>query len=66
MKKKFGFSYYRDPTPKNIRRFGNALLSISGFVAASSFATENETIGYVFLGVGIIGKFLTIFFKEEA
>jgi len=55
--------YYK-PTPRNLRKLGDALLGVSGFVTASAISANNQWIAYVALGIGIFGKFLTNFFTE--
>jgi hypothetical protein len=62
---KAGLKQYYEPTPAHLRKLGDALLGVSSFVTASAVATDNHTIAYIALGVGIIGKFLTNFFAES-
>ena len=56
---------YFKPTPKRFRLLGDALLSVSLFVTSSAIATGNDIVAYISLGLGIVGKFLTNFFKED-
>lgn len=56
-------NYYK-PTPKKMRKLGDALLGIS------LIAIPAELSGYTWLSisvflVGVIGKFLTNFFSDE-
>ena len=52
------------PTPKNLRKFGDGLLSIAGGLTAFAIAKDIELMAYISLSVGLIGKFLTNFFAE--
>ncbi|MFZ4463774.1 MAG: hypothetical protein ACOYN5_07990 [Bacteroidales bacterium] len=65
MKSKISFKGYYQPTPKNVRRFGDALLGVSTFVSGYAMIEEYVTIAVIFLIVGAVGKFLTNFFTEN-
>ncbi len=61
---KFSHRSYMQPTPKNLRKFGDGLLSIAGGLTAFAIAKDIELMAYISLSVGLIGKFLTNFFAE--
>lgn len=52
------------PTPRNLRRFGDGLLAVSATITSASIASGNDILAYISLGVGVAGKFLTNFFAE--
>lgn len=55
---------YWKPTPLKWRKFGDALLAISTFVASFTLYQDKPWIGVVALITGVIGKFLTNFFSK--
>lgn len=57
-------TYWR-PTPKKLRLLGDSLLGVSLFITSSAIATGNDVVAYISLGIGVVGKFMTNFFKEE-
>ena len=69
-------SHYWKPTPKKWRKIGDAILAVGTFVTAGgllAFDTMQQIyspkelkiiIGVAFV-LGVLGKFLTNFFKEE-
>ena len=61
---KFGKRQYYKPTPYKLRRLGDALLGVSLISIPMSLA-GNEVAGYILLGFGIVGKFLTNYFSES-
>jgi len=61
---KFSSRSYMQPTPKNLRRFGDGLLAVSATITSASIASGNNVLAYISLGVGVMGKFLTNFFAE--
>jgi hypothetical protein len=65
MKGKISFKGYYQPTPKNIRKFGDALLGVSTFVSGYAMIEEYVTMAIVFLVIGALGKFLTNFFTDD-
>ncbi len=61
---KFSHRSYMQPTPRNLRKLGDAALSIAALIVATAIAKDLEVLGYISLGFGVIGKFLTNFFAE--
>ena len=61
---KFSSRSYMQPTPRNLRKLGDALLGVTAVITAAAIAKDVEMLAYVSLGIGIIGKFLTNFFAE--
>jgi hypothetical protein len=63
---KFNFKKYWEPTPKNIRKFADSLLSISALLGTYiTMFEDNKWIGISMMITGVIGKFLSNFFYEE-
>jgi hypothetical protein len=56
--------HYAKPTPKRWRQLGDALLGIALMGIPSTLA-GHEWIGITMFGLGVIGKFLTNFFKDD-
>ena len=52
------------PTPRNLRKLGDAVLSVSLFITAAAIAKDVDVLGYISLFLGGVGKFLTNFFAE--
>ncbi len=61
---KFSHRSYMQPTPRNLRKLGDATLSVAAFIVATAIAKDLEVLGYISLGFGVMGKFLTNFFAE--
>lgn len=61
--KKLGHHYLK-PTPKKWRQLGDALLGVALMGIPSTLA-GHEWIGMTMFGLGVLGKFLTNFFKDE-
>ena len=61
---KFSHRSYMQPTPRNLRRFGDGLLAVSATITGTAIASGNNVLAYISLGAGILGKFLTNFFAE--
>lgn len=57
-------NYYK-PTPKKLRVLGDSLLAVSTFITTFALYSEYTTVAIVSLCVGVVGKFLTNFFKED-
>lgn len=65
---------YFKATPKKWRIIGDSLLAVSVFITENSLsalqsgqadASEVLWIARIAIGIGVLGKFLTNFFKEE-
>ena len=61
---KFSGRSYLQPTPRNLRRFGDGLLAVGSTITAASITGGNDTVALIALGVSVVGKFLTNFFAE--
>lgn len=57
---------YFKPTPKRLRILGDSLLGISTLVTAAAITQQQNWLAYGSLFVGVVGKFLTNFFKDES
>ena len=64
-KAKFGWSRYQRPTPKKMRRLGDALLSVSTTITGFAIYEGEKWVAIAALATGVVGKFLTNFFTEE-
>jgi uncharacterized PurR-regulated membrane protein YhhQ (DUF165 family) len=72
----FSISNYFHPTPKKARVFGDSILAVSTFVTSGGLLAFDQLkdiftphelkiiIGCAFAG-GVIGKYVSNFFKEE-
>lgn len=69
--------HYWKPTPKKWRKFGDGLLASSSVIAIGGLwqfdnlkevFTQSEIKGLIIISIilGVLGKFLTNFFKEES
>lgn len=64
--KNMGFKNYWKPTPKNLRRLGDSLLGVSMFITTYSIMEDMTGLAIGSMIVGVVGKFLTNFFKEDS
>jgi len=55
--------YYRN-TPIFWRKLGDGLLGASTAITGYAISAGNNTLAYIALAIGVIGKFLTNFFEE--
>lgn len=53
------------PTPKKLRRLGDAMAALAGGAAVPAFLSENKTLAVVLFIVGALGKFLSVLFAKE-
>lgn len=62
---KFGFKYWKEPTPKKIRRIFGAI-SAAG-ISGSGFAylREDQTLAIILLSCSIVGAFISKLFAEN-
>jgi len=57
--------HYYAPTPKRWRKLGDALLGVSTTITGFAIMEEYKWLAISALALGVIGKFLTNFFKED-
>jgi hypothetical protein len=57
---------YYQPTPTKWRKLGDALLGVSTTITTFAIYQEMKWIAITALTLGVIGKFLSNFFTEEA
>jgi hypothetical protein len=57
-------NYYK-PTPKKWRKLGDALLAVSVTITGFAMYENVQWVALTSLITGVIGKFLTNFFKED-
>jgi hypothetical protein len=65
MKIKFKVKSYYQPTPKKMRKIGDALLGASQFMTGYSIVMDEKWLAFTCIAIGTIGKFMTNFFVEE-
>lgn len=57
---------YLAPTPKKMRKLGDALLAVSTTIATYAIADDwSKWVQISALMLGVVGKFLTNFFTED-
>lgn len=62
-KLRFGLMQYSKPTPKKMRRIGDALLLVSTLFT-NEVMIDKPFVASVAMISGVVGKFLTNFFSE--
>lgn len=62
-KLRFGLMQYSKPTPKKMRRIGDALLLVSTLFT-NEVMIDKPIVASVAMITGVVGKFLTNFFSE--
>ena len=60
-----GLSQYAKPTPRNMRKLGDALLAVSTMLSTYAVAEDMKYFALATILIGAIGKFFTNFFAEE-
>ena len=56
---------YYSNTPIFWRKLGDALLGVSTTITGCAIYAGNNTLAYIALSLGVIGKFLTNFFEDN-
>lgn len=64
-KTKFSVKSYWDPTPKKIRKIGDAMLGVFSITSMSSMIMDDKRLAIASLILGVLGKIITNFFSEE-
>ncbi len=62
---KISIKNYYKPTPKKMRKIGDALLGVSQFMTGYSIIMDEKWLAFTCIAIGTIGKFMTNFFVEE-
>jgi hypothetical protein len=65
MKTTFTVKSYWAPTPKKIRKIGDAMLGVFSITSMSSMIMDVKELAVASLILGVVGKILTNFFSEE-
>jgi len=65
MKTSFSVKSYWAPTPKKIRKLGDAMLGVFSITSMSSMIMDVKELAVASLILGVVGKILTNFFGEE-
>ena len=65
-KTKFTLKSYCAPTPKKLRKLGDALLGVFTITSMSSMITDHKSLAVTSLIIGVLGKVLTNFFSEDS
>jgi hypothetical protein len=66
VKSKFGWKSYFNPTPKRFRVAGDSLAAAATFGASIAVLNGHPYAGTVILIIGVVGKFISNFFSDEA
>lgn len=61
----FKWKGYWKPTPKNIRKLGDAFLGVFSITSVSSMIMEDKKLAIASLILGVVGKVLSNFFTDE-
>ena len=56
---------YWAPTPKKIRKIGDAMLGVFSITSMSSMIMDDKNLAIASLVLGVLGKIITNFFSEE-
>jgi hypothetical protein len=56
---------YDKPTPRKMRRLGDALLAASTMAAGYAGLSDYPKLSAALMIVGVVGKFLTNFYADE-
>lgn len=59
------FDTYMQPTPKNMRRLGDSLLAASTIATSYAVLNDMKWTAFTVMIVGVLGKFITNFFKDD-
>jgi hypothetical protein len=62
---KISIKNYYQPTPKKLRKIGDALLGSSQFLTGYAVIMEEKWLAFTCIAIGTIGKFMTNIFVEE-
>jgi hypothetical protein len=62
---KISIKNYYQPTPKKLRKIGDALLGSSQFLTGYAVVMDEKWLAFTCIGIGTIGKFMTNIFVEE-
>ena len=57
-------NYYK-PTPVKLRKFGDSLLAISTFIGEYAAFADQKWVAITAFGLGVLGKFMTNFWKQD-
>ena len=65
IKTTFSMKSYWAPTPKKIRKIGDAMLGVFSITSMSSMIMDDKHLAIASLILGVLGKIITNFFSEE-
>jgi hypothetical protein len=65
MKMKKVSEHYSSPTPAKWRKLGDSLLATSASISGTAIVMDNKPVAIAALAIGVVGKFLSNFFKKE-
>lgn len=60
----FKFKNLKKSTPAKFVKIGVALVSVSAFIAGYGLTQGNEIVGYIGLGLGVIGTLFVNMFND--
>lgn len=55
----------KSATPARWSQFGAACVGVSTMIAGYGLTMDDKVVGYIGLGIGVVGTFISIMFKEE-
>lgn len=61
--KKISIKNIQDPTPAKWSKFGLACVSVAVFISGYGLTSGDKLVGYIGLGIGALGTFLSTLFK---
>ena len=64
-KHSFGVGNVNRPTPAKWSKFGASCVAVSIFISGYGLTSGNAIVGYVGLGIGGLGTFLSTMFAEN-
>ena len=53
------------PTPAKWSKFGLACVSVATFISGYGLTTGKDLVGYIGLGIGVVGTFVSTLFSES-
>jgi hypothetical protein len=61
----FGWNQYFKPTPKNVKKFADALVTASTFAGTIVILNGHALAGTIIFIIGTVAKFVSSFFGTE-
>lgn len=61
----FNLSNWHKPTSAKMAKLGTSLVAVSAFIAGYGFTEQVPYLGYIGLGIGVVGCFLSNIYGNE-